>query len=53
VFAHLVQAPNVNVTKEEYARADRDASTIAHFHEKLLKLSGMMKSASGKELWSP
>ncbi len=41
--------PEENLTKEKYVSAahNQNASTINHFHEKLLKLKDMMKTKSG------
>ncbi|KAL2635734.1 hypothetical protein R1flu_007213 [Riccia fluitans] len=38
--------PRMNLTKEEYTSTN--TTTINHFHEKLLKLKGMMKSQAGR-----
>lgn len=44
--------PRTSLTKEEYMAGAEKATTINHFHEKLLKLKSLMKSAAGKKLAS-
>ncbi len=38
------QAPRTNLTKMEYMHSDAKLTTLNHFHEKLLKLKGLMKT---------
>ncbi|KAF5843085.1 hypothetical protein DUNSADRAFT_2698 [Dunaliella salina] len=42
--------PRLNLTKEQYMATKDQATTINHFPEKLLKLKGMMKTASGRRI---
>uniref|UniRef100_A0A7S3QVN3 HD/PDEase domain-containing protein n=1 Tax=Dunaliella tertiolecta TaxID=3047 RepID=A0A7S3QVN3_DUNTE len=42
--------PRLDLTKEQYMATKDQATTINHFPEKLLKLKGMMKTASGKRI---
>jgi uncharacterized protein len=44
------EAEDVELTKETYMDQSRQASTVAHFYEKLLKLKTMMKTESGKRI---
>ncbi|CAK9195020.1 unnamed protein product [Sphagnum jensenii] len=43
------QAPRTNLTKMEYMHSDAKLTTLNHFHEKLLKLKGLMKTKAGKQ----
>jgi uncharacterized protein len=38
------------MTQQMYMNQQRDNTTINHFYEKLLKLSGMMKTNTGKRM---
>jgi len=42
--------PRENLTKEQYTSATAKQTTINHFHEKLLRLKGMMKTEAGRSL---
>jgi uncharacterized protein len=42
-------APRTNLTKMEYMHSDAKLTTLNHFHEKLLKLKGLMKTKAGKQ----
>ncbi|PRW59926.1 HD repeat domain-containing isoform B [Chlorella sorokiniana] len=44
--------PRLELTKEQYANkaAAAQQTTINHFHEKLLKLKGLMRTAAGRRL---
>jgi len=45
--------PNIGLTREEYQAAHNPGmvnTTINHFHEKLLKLKGLMKTESGTKM---
>ena len=40
--------PRVGLTKAEYMAGAERATTVNHFHEKLLTLRGLMKTAAGR-----
>lgn len=42
--------PSAALTQDEYTDRSREQTTINHFHEKLLKLRGMMKTAAGRRI---
>uniref|UniRef100_A0A061S453 HD domain-containing protein n=1 Tax=Tetraselmis sp. GSL018 TaxID=582737 RepID=A0A061S453_9CHLO len=42
--------PRRSLTKEAYTSGSAGQTTINHFHEKLLRLKGMMKTEAGREL---
>ena len=42
--------PAVGLSKQEYMASGRTQTTLNHFHEKLLLLRGMMKTASGRAM---
>ena len=43
-------APSVSLAHTEYMDRRREQTTINHFHEKLLKLRGMMKTQTGRRI---
>ncbi|KAJ1566749.1 hypothetical protein HK405_008563, partial [Cladochytrium tenue] len=43
-------APRATMTREQYTDSAYKATTINHFHEKLLKLRDMMKTTAGRRL---
>jgi uncharacterized protein len=40
----------LDLLKNDYTKKERNATTINHFHEKLLLLAGMMKTKEGKRI---
>ena len=42
--------PETDLTQEVYTSSTRQTPTINHFHEKLLKLKGMMKTQTGRTM---
>ena len=42
--------PSASLTQAEYMDRSREQTTINHFHEKLLKLKGMMKTDTGRRI---